>query len=396
MRIFSSSSGGWRAIHVSLESRFLTLDADNRAGLNFDSLTLDREHANALLWRVRQTPGVNVSQATDVRLFDGQTAQYSVPGNVASPKSCQVQALVSNDRTEVRLTLKAGGNPKEGSLVVSVKDGGSAFVNLTRLAGRGLPQKAVAGGSEVLLMVTVQISVDEEEEDKIDVPKPAAKGDGARLEVHKDLPVEVAKARYDAAKAKAEDDVDIRYAMSAAGAARAEYESNKKASEKNPGSVSKEQLLELSLKCTEMDLAVELARLNQRLAGEDAKIAKAELDLALLRRGSASPHDLAIAEAKCNVEIAQAMYDAAMIKAGDDIDLRYATAAAATRKAVYEIVVDLAKKALSPLPRKRSTNCCSNARRPTWLSKRPSATSMRPSMRRESPRPNWKRPGQGR
>jgi hypothetical protein len=169
----------------------------------------------------------------------------------------------------------------------------------------------------------------------------------------KDLPVEVAQAKYSAAQAKAEDDVDIRYAAAGAKVARAEYEANKKASEEKPGSVSKEQLLELSLKCTEMDLAVELAKLNKRLAGEDAKIAKAELDLALLRRGPASPQDLAAAEAKCNVEIAQARYDAAMAKAGDDIDLRYATANAATRKAEYEIAADLAQKSPGAVAKER-------------------------------------------
>ena len=94
-----------------------------------------------------------------------------------------------------------------------------------------------------------------------------------------DLPdLEVAQAKYSAAKAKAEDESGNRYAVAAADVAKAEYETNKKSSEKNPGSVPKECLFELSLKCTEMNLAVELARLDQQLAGEDAKIAKAELD----------------------------------------------------------------------------------------------------------------------
>jgi uncharacterized protein (TIGR03067 family) len=170
----------------------------------------------------------------------------------------------------------------------------------------------------------------------------------------KDLPdLDIAQAKYIAAQAKAKGDIDFRYAVAAANVAKAEYETHKKAVEKIPGSVPKERLLELSLKCTEMELAVELARLNKRLAGEEAKIAKAELDLALLRRGPASPHDLALAEARCNVEIAQARYNAAIAKAGDDIYLRYAAADAATRKAEYDIAAGLAQKSPGTVVKER-------------------------------------------
>ena len=53
------------------------------------------------------------------------------------------------------------------------------------------------------------------------------------------------------------------------------------------------------------------------------------------------------------MEAAQARYNAAMVKAGDDIDLRYASADAATRKAEYEIAAGLVRKSPGAVPRER-------------------------------------------
>jgi protocatechuate 3,4-dioxygenase beta subunit len=90
----------------------------------------------------------------------------------------------------------------------------------------------------------------------------------------------VAEARYNVAMARAEDTINIRYAMAAAEAIRAEYELNKKTIDQTPGWVYKQHLDELLLKCKEADLAVEKARRYQRIAEEEAKVAKAELDRA--------------------------------------------------------------------------------------------------------------------
>ena len=90
----------------------------------------------------------------------------------------------------------------------------------------------------------------------------------------------VAEAKYKAALAKAEDDVNVRYAMAVAEVAKAEYQREKKAFDSGLPAVSYETLSEMSLKCKECDLAVEKAKLEQRIAGEEAKIAKAELEKA--------------------------------------------------------------------------------------------------------------------
>jgi hypothetical protein len=139
--------------------------------------------------------------------------------------------------------------------------------------------------------------------------------------------LQAAQARYNAAKTKAYDDTAIRYAVAAADVAKKEYEFNVKANQQNPGSVPKDKLAELSLKCTETTLAIELARLQQRLAAEDLKVAKAELDFA---RGNG---------------------DLASVKADSDIDVRYAEAAAAVRKAECEYVTAAEKKAPGSVPK---------------------------------------------
>ena len=167
-----------------------------------------------------------------------------------------------------------------------------------------------------------------------------------------DLPdLQVAQARFNAAKSKADDDTGIRYAEAAAEVAKRDYEYNKAASATTPGSVPIAKLLELSLKCTETDLALELAKLNKRLAGEDVKIANADLELARFRNGPNPMSDLPAAQAKHDAETAEAKYGAASTKAGNIIDIRYAAAAAAVRKADYDFMVDADKKVPGVVPK---------------------------------------------
>ena len=112
--------------------------------------------------------------------------------------------------------------------------------------------------------------------------------------------------------------------------AKAEYEVIKKASDKAPGSVPPERLDELLLKCKEYDLAVEKARLDQRIATEEAKIARAEFEATKLPDDRKAQADLDVAKA-------EARYNVAKAKAEDDINVRYAIAAAEVAKAEYEV-----------------------------------------------------------
>ncbi len=77
----------------------------------------------------------------------------------------------------------------------------------------------------------------------------------------------MAEGKYNAAKAKADDDINIRYADAAAAVAKAEYDINKKANDKVPGSVPQVRMNELLLKCQETELAIEKAKLDQKVAG---------------------------------------------------------------------------------------------------------------------------------
>lgn len=146
----------------------------------------------------------------------------------------------------------------------------------------------------------------------------------------------VAEARYNAAKAKAEDDIRVRYAIAAADVTKSMYECSKQAGE---DSVGKEYLNELRLKCEEYDLAVEKARLEHRLAGEEAKIAKAEFEKVRFPDDRKLQRVLDVAEAEARYSMAKAL-------AEDDINVRYATAAAKLAKARYED----SKKALDDAP----------------------------------------------
>jgi hypothetical protein len=157
--------------------------------------------------------------------------------------------------------------------------------------------------------------------------------------------LEVAQARFNAAKTKAENDIAVRYAIAATDVAKREYEFNKKANEQVPGSVPKARLLELEAKCTETDLAIDLAKLNKQLAAEDFEIAKAELDFA---HGNG---DLASDEARRDTDIAEAKYIAARAKADNDINVRYAMAAAAVTKKEYDYNVDAEKQVPGAIPK---------------------------------------------
>lgn len=90
----------------------------------------------------------------------------------------------------------------------------------------------------------------------------------------------VAEAKYAAAKAKADDDINVRYADAAAKVAKAEYDLNVEADNTVPGSIPKVRLSELFLKCKETELAIEKARLDRKIAGEEAKVAAAEVEAA--------------------------------------------------------------------------------------------------------------------
>ena len=92
----------------------------------------------------------------------------------------------------------------------------------------------------------------------------------------------VAQAKYDAAKVKAEDDINERYAKAAAAVAKAEYDVNVKANTLVPGSVSQVALSEKYLKCRETELAIEKAKLDRKVAAQEALVAKAELEAAKL------------------------------------------------------------------------------------------------------------------
>jgi HlyD family secretion protein len=90
----------------------------------------------------------------------------------------------------------------------------------------------------------------------------------------------VAEAKYDAAKTKADDRVQIEYAKAATEVADATYEISAKANKEVRKSVPEEKLLELKLKCVEAKLQIKKATIDQQVAQEEAKVAKAEWDAA--------------------------------------------------------------------------------------------------------------------
>ena len=173
------------------------------------------------------------------------------------------------------------------------------------------------------------------------------------------------------------------YAIAAVAVAKAEYEVNKKASENVPGSVSQIQLNELLLKCKEFELAIEKARLDQRIDGEEAKVAKAQLEKAKFPDDRQAQRELEVAEA-------EAKYNEARAKAEDDINVRYAKAAAEVAKAEYDFNKKRQATLLVRSPRHTSAGFRSSARRAIWPSRRPGTTSELPARRPRSPRPNLK------
>ena len=94
------------------------------------------------------------------------------------------------------------------------------------------------------------------------------------------MEVEVAKAKLAVAKEKAADDINVRYAKASADVAKADYQVNAEANRKVPGSGPAEVLREKLMKYTEASLAIEKAKLEMRVAGHEAEVAKAEVDAA--------------------------------------------------------------------------------------------------------------------
>ena len=90
--------------------------------------------------------------------------------------------------------------------------------------------------------------------------------------------------------------------------------------------------------------------------------------------------------------VAEAKYNVAKAKAEDDIDVRYAIAAAAVAKAEYDARKKLLKRTPVRFRRKSSMNCRSSARNSIWPSRRPGSISELPAKRPRSPRPNGRRP----
>jgi beta-lactamase regulating signal transducer with metallopeptidase domain len=158
---------------------------------------------------------------------------------------------------------------------------------------------------------------------------------GQRTDESEALPdIVVAEAKYKVAKAKAEDDINIRYAIAVAQVAKVDFEMNKKTANDIFGSVRPEitqlSLNQKSLNCKERDLAIEKARLDHRIAAEEAKVAKAEFEAAKRPDDRKAQRELQMIEA-------EARYNVAKARAEDDINVRYAVAAAEVAKADYEI-----------------------------------------------------------
>ena len=94
------------------------------------------------------------------------------------------------------------------------------------------------------------------------------------------MEVRVAKAKLAVAKEKAGDDISVRYAKASADVAEADYRGDADANRKTPGSVPAEELREKLMKYTEAKLSIEKARLELRIADQEANAAKADVDAA--------------------------------------------------------------------------------------------------------------------
>jgi hypothetical protein len=154
-------------IGVCLETRFITLDADScsKIGVNHDSVVLDRSKASDLINLVQKRQDARLLQVPRVTLINGQAALFSEPANGHTSKSCKVQAIISHDRRHVRLTVMGERSSNTGQIAVNVKDGESLVVNLSRrLAGDVSATAMVAHGTEILLLITPQICINEAEE----------------------------------------------------------------------------------------------------------------------------------------------------------------------------------------------------------------------------------------
>ena len=103
-------------------------------------------------------------------------ARYSNQYHAASPEHCEVQATVDENRTTVKLSLTTDGYSKERPKTLRVKDGETAVVDITFQNDRANNGKSPASGKKVvIMMITPQIVVQVEEEDRLDVRSPPAK-----------------------------------------------------------------------------------------------------------------------------------------------------------------------------------------------------------------------------
>ncbi len=108
-----------------------------------------------------------------------------------------------------------------------------------------------------------------------------------------------ARHKYEVAKEEAENDINVRYARASADVSKAEYEQALEINRTQPGTISLAELRRRLLKVRETNLAIEQAKMNQRIAGQKLKISEAELKAAeeiLERRMIRSPLDGEIVE----------------------------------------------------------------------------------------------------
>ena len=115
-----------------------------------------------------------------------------------------------------------------------------------------------------------------------------ANGPGDR-KVQREMELARAEANYHVAKIKADDNIMSVTPRRPRKWRKAEYDQIKETDADVPGAIPKVKLDELSLKCKEADLAIEKAKRDQRVAGEEAKVAKAELEAAKRKAAEERP-----------------------------------------------------------------------------------------------------------
>ncbi len=158
------------SVQVNIQARYIEADGDvcKRLGVNVDSVAFAPTRARKFMERVQQSPGTSGAEMPYVTVFaDDQAAAFTVPGH----GTCSVRPVVSGDRFTVRLNLgfKPDGKAGEELPAISVNDGDSAVINLSRLMGHATANKTTPAGNHLLLMLRPRILVPEEE-DKLATP----------------------------------------------------------------------------------------------------------------------------------------------------------------------------------------------------------------------------------